>query len=313
VKILVYGAGVIGSLYGAKLARGGHQVTVLARGPRLSDIRRSGLVLEDFLRGDRSTTAVETTEHLSPQDRYDIALITVRRDQLATIMPELVANRHIPTLLFMLNNPTGSADLVESLGKDRVLLGFPGAGGSRNGHIISYAMISQQPTTLGESGGRPTPRLHKIARAFHEAGFPTKISADMDAWLKVHAFFVTAVCGAIYLAGGDCKQLAENRGALGLMTAGVREGFSAVRALGLPITPISLRVLFTWLPEDFVVGYWRRFFKSDKADYVFGRHARIAAREMRDVALDCQVLLQKSDIDTPALQQLYQAIDAYAA
>jgi ketopantoate reductase len=40
MKILVYGAGVIGTLYAARLQQEGHQVTILARGSRLADIRR---------------------------------------------------------------------------------------------------------------------------------------------------------------------------------------------------------------------------------------------------------------------------------
>jgi ketopantoate reductase len=39
VKILVFGAGVIGTLYAARLQEGGHRVTVVARGERLADIR----------------------------------------------------------------------------------------------------------------------------------------------------------------------------------------------------------------------------------------------------------------------------------
>jgi hypothetical protein len=49
------------------------------------------------------------------------------------------------------------------------------------------------------------------------------------------------------------------------------------------------------------------------ADYVFGRHARSASREMRELANDCRALLQKSGIEAPALRQLYRAIDAYVA
>ena len=39
MKILVYGAGTIGSLYAAKLKDAGHDVTILARGRRLHEIR----------------------------------------------------------------------------------------------------------------------------------------------------------------------------------------------------------------------------------------------------------------------------------
>jgi 2-dehydropantoate 2-reductase len=157
VKIIVYGAGVIGTLYAARLQEGGHRVTVVARGQRLADIRRYGLVLDDIVGHGRSTTRVDTIERVDPNDQYDIALISVRRDQVASVVPEFTTNHRIPILIFMLNNPTGTTDLAQALGRDRVLLGFPGAGGTRDGHVVRYAMIAQQPTTLGELGGDRAP------------------------------------------------------------------------------------------------------------------------------------------------------------
>ena len=133
----------------------------------------------------------------------------------------------------------------------------------------------------------------------------------MDAWLKTHAFFVTAISGAIYLARGDCRGLSEDKAILGLMVDGIREGFAVVRALGLGVTPFPLKVLFCWLPRAFAVYYWRRFFASDMGDYVFGRHVRSAPQEMREVANDCKILKGKTGIGTPALDPLYAAIDTY--
>jgi 2-dehydropantoate 2-reductase len=313
VKILVYGAGVIGTLYTARLQNGGNRVTVIARGQRLADIRRYGLALEDIVGHGRTTTQVDTTERLGHNNQYDIALIAVRRDQVASVVPELTANYRVPTLIFMLNNPTGSNDLARALGRDRVLLGFPGAGGTRDGHLVHYAMIAQQPTTLGELDGKRTPRLRKLVETFRQCGFPTTTSRDMDAWLKAHAFFVAAVSGAIYIAGGDCHRLSEDKATVALMAKGVREGYSAVRALGHSVEPFALRVLFTWLPPAVAIYYWRRFFASEMADYVFGRHARAASREMSELANDCRSLLAKSRIEAPALRQLCSAIDAYVA
>jgi len=313
VNILVYGAGVIGTLYAARLQDGGHRVTVVGRGQRLADIRRYGLALEDVVGHGRSTRQVDTTERLGPNDQFDAALIAVRRDQVASVLPELTANHRIPTLIFMLNNPTGSNELAQVLGRDRVLLGFPGAGGTRDGHLVRYVMITQQSTTLGELDGQRTARLRKLVETFRRCGFPTTTSRDMDAWLKAHAFFVTAISGAIYMAEGDCHRLSEDKVTTALMANGVREGYSAVRALGLSVEPFGLRVLFTWLPPAFAIYYWRRFFGSEMADYVFGRHARAASWEMHELANDCRSLLEKSRIEAPALRQLYRAIDAYAA
>lgn len=312
MKILVYGAGVIGTLYANRLGGSGHRVTVLARGQRLADIRQHGLVIEDVLSGVRSVAAVDTLERLGQNDHYDLALIIVRRDQLASVVPELMANPHIPVLLFMLNNPIGSTELLRAMG-DRVMLGFPGAGGTREGNVVRYAMIAQQPTMLGESHGKQTSRLRSMAKVFRASGFKTQTSRDMDGWLKAHAFFVTAISGAIYLVGGDTRRLSENQTILRLMVQGVREGYAVVRALRHAVAPFALNVLFMWMPAGFAIRYWRHFFATDMADYVFGRHARAAFTEMREVANDCRIMLEETGVEAPALRRLYAAIDAYAS
>jgi len=122
---------------------------------------------------------------------------------------------------------------------------------------------------------------------------------------------VTAVSGAIYLAGGVTHRPSEDETLLRLMTAGVREGFATVRALGHVVAPFALRVLFTRLPQGFAVQYCRRFFAGEMTEYVFGRHARAASPEMREVANDCRVMLDETGATAPALRRLYAAIDAY--
>lgn len=312
MNILIVGAGVIGTLYAAKLQARGHRVTVLARGVRLADIRRSGLELQDVTTGESLSTRVDTAEELRAEDRFDFALVTVRRDQLTEVLPVLAANHGIRTILFMLNNPTGSAALVDAVGHERILLGFPGAGGARHGKLVRYAMIPQQPTTLGELDGVRTERVTETSRVFKAAGFPTHICSHMDAWLKAHAFFVTAVAGAIYMAEGSCHQLSQNERLLQLMVKGVREGYAAVAALGLPVRPVSLKVMFTILPTWFSVRYWQRYFQSERASYVFGEHVQTAALEMREVARGCLSLLDGSATTAPTLRGLYRAIERHS-
>jgi hypothetical protein len=60
---------------------------------------------------------------------------------------------------------------------------------------------------VGELGGKRTPRLRNVVQAFRAAGLRTRLDRDMDAWLKAaHAFFVTAISGALYLAGSDSRR-----------------------------------------------------------------------------------------------------------
>ena len=67
MRILVYGAGNIGSLYAALLAESGQDVSILARGKRLADIREHGILLEDVVSGDLTTTRVKAVERLDAQ------------------------------------------------------------------------------------------------------------------------------------------------------------------------------------------------------------------------------------------------------
>jgi 2-dehydropantoate 2-reductase len=78
VNILVFGAGVIGTVYASKLRQAGNSVTVVARGPRLDDIRRHGLILENVIDRRRSECRVEVTDGLFPRDRYDLVSVAVR-------------------------------------------------------------------------------------------------------------------------------------------------------------------------------------------------------------------------------------------
>jgi 2-dehydropantoate 2-reductase len=187
MNILVYGAGVLGSLYAARLQEAGQHVSLLARGQRLEEIREHGIVLENVLSGQTTTTRVKVIEQLGPAERYDLAVVVMGKHQVAAILPRLAANKQVPSVLFLHNNAGGPQAMIETLGRERVLLGFAGAGGKREGHVIDYLLINQQPTTLGEVDGRTTPRLEQIADAFKDAGFPVAISSNIDAALKTHA------------------------------------------------------------------------------------------------------------------------------
>lgn len=312
MRILVYGAGVQGSLYAARLHKHGHDVALLARGQRLRDVRDHGIVLADIISGQRTVTPVTIVERLDPTDVYDLVMVPVRREQIGAILPALATARRIPTILFMHNHAGGSDELVTAVGRERVLLGFPGASGAREGAVVKYVLIPQQPTTLGELDGTHSPRVRGIADVLRDAGFRVAISRQMDAWLKVHSVFVTAVSGALYLAGGDPHRLTRIPDGVPLFARGVREGFGALDALGLQ-PPTNLRAIFGWLPNHITVAYWRRLFASPRGEYYFARHARMAWEEASALAVEVRALLRQSGRPTPAFDQLCASIDAYAA
>ena len=134
----------------------------------------------------------------------------------------------------------------------------------------------------------------------------------MDAWLKTHAVFVTAIAGAIYDAGGTCAALTTRPDGVHRLVRAVRQGFRALRALGVPIQPRKLAVLFLWLPLIFPVAYWKRYFARPDAELIFARHARAAPGEMLELVNELRTLLGQAHVATPDLDSMWSAVQAAA-
>lgn len=298
---------MLGSLYAAKLARNQNVVSLLARGDRLLQLRRLGLQLEDRLSGERWRGDVKIIEKLPDDEKFDLALVSVRRNQLDGVLP-LVKTSNAPMVLFLLNNPHAEV-LPRSFGM-RAVFGFPGAGGVLQDGVVRYAMIAEQPTTLGEADGQISPRITALVALLRRAGFKVAVSSSMTSWLKTHAVFITAVCGAFFAAGGSAAALAANRALLNLFIAATREGFIALRLAGYKVTPLKLRILFEFMPTWFARRYWHGYFASPMGELVFAAHAKAASDEMVELVRGCRELFPPQGVPAP-LEQLWREVENY--
>ena len=308
MRVLVFGAGVLGSLYGARLSAR-HDVTLLARAARAEQLRRDGVVLQDALTGRRTVARVPVVERLAPEDRHDLVVVLVRRNQLAPVLPVVAANAS-PAVLFMVNTASGHDDLRAAVGRERLLLGFAGAGGTLREGVVEYTVAPRllQRTTLGEPDGTTSDRLRTVARAVREAGFPVALERDMDAWQKTHVAWVSPVADAIYAAGGDTRRLSDTPEALRLVVRAVRESFAVLGAVGVPVTPPKLRPL-GHLPEALALPVLRRAFATRRADIILARHANAARDEMATLAAELDALARASGLATPHLDDLARYVD----
>jgi 2-dehydropantoate 2-reductase len=308
MKVLILGAGVIGSFNAARLKEAGQDVTLLTRGQRLSDLREHGIVLEDYKTGLRTTARVPLVDRVDPDDAYDLAIVIVRRSQVQSILPMLAQNHLIPSVLFLGNNAAGEQEMIEALGRQRVLVGFVNAGGERQGHVVRYVW-RRDPLVLGELENAPTPRAEAIAHLFRSAGLPAQVVKDVDAHLKTHAAGVPALAGAIYMSGGDIRQLARTPETLRLYVRAYREALRALRAMGVPLRPSSTR-LIEWIPESFLLLLFRRFFKSHVAVVGGQGHANAAPDEMKELADEFRAIFRRSGTPSPASDILFAQVDA---
>src|SRR5262245_21671943 len=127
MRVLVIGAGVIGSVYAGHLADAGHDVTVLARSRRLADLRRSGLRLR--LGSGPVRTPDITVTGVVPAAPLDLVMVAVRREQ-ATAAAEQASHASTTTAMLFGNYAGMVAALAAAAGPGRaVVVGFPGVGG----------------------------------------------------------------------------------------------------------------------------------------------------------------------------------------
>jgi 2-dehydropantoate 2-reductase len=309
MRVLIFGAGVIGSFNAARLAEAGQDVTLLARGQRLAELREHGIVLEDFRTGRRTTAQVPLVDQLRPEDAYDLAIVVMRRNQIPSVLPVLAKNHRIPSILFLGNNAAGPQDLIEALGHERVLLGLGNAGGARQGYVVRYLWRRWMVLLFGELDGVRTPRAQAIANLFRRAGFSVRIAKNVDAYLKTHAAGVPALAGATYLAGGSVRQLARTREAMKLNIQAFREALRALRAIGIPLRP-SATGLVEWIPEPILAVLLRLFFNSRLAAIGAQPHLDAAADEMKELADEMRVILRQAGLPSPASDLLFAQVDA---
>ncbi len=297
------GAGVIGSVYASKLLEARHELVLLARGRRLADLQASGLILEDAESTQRTVQPVTAVGALTADDLYDLVLVCVRSEQLASTLPVLSGMRDGPDVLFFGNTAGRQTQLVETLG-GRALFGFPAAGGVREGPVIRYVLIGQQQTMLGEPTGATTSRTTRLKTVLQDAGFPTTITANMDGWLLGHAAFVVPIAFALYRVGTDASRLAADRDTLRLMVRATRQAFQALRSGGNAEIPANLRTLYLRLPAAFAASYWRRVLGGPRGELWFAAHTRAAPEEMRALADHLQAAIRQTGRPAPDLTKL---------
>ena len=93
MKILVFGAGVLGCNLARNLFRAGKDVTLLARGSWAETIQKNGLRIRDKLSPRVSVTPVPVVTQLMPEAGYDVIFVVMRYTQLDSILDTLRASQ----------------------------------------------------------------------------------------------------------------------------------------------------------------------------------------------------------------------------
>ncbi|MFT2693615.1 ketopantoate reductase family protein [Clavibacter zhangzhiyongii] len=231
MKILMFGRGVIATIYGQVLQEGGHEVEFLVRPGRAAeygdevrtdvmDARRSPL-------GRRVRGAVTTRlrEDLGSADGFDLVVLSVGHHRLEEAAAYLAPRIGDATVLVFGNVWDEPLAAIAPLPADQVVFGFPQAGGGFGPDGVLHGALFR--SIVVDASGRAAGRRGQLVRAaFRRAGIGTREEEDMRGWLLLHFAMDAGMFAQARAAGGLARMVGDPRA--------LREAFLASREL-LPV------------------------------------------------------------------------------
>lgn len=191
MRILMFGRGVIATIYGRVLQAAGHDVEFYVRPGRVAEY--GDMVQVDVIDGRhkpfgrRVRESYRTTlrESLDETHGFDLIVLSVGHHQLADVAAFLAPRLGIATVLVFGNVWAEPLTAVAPLPADRVVFGFPQAGGGYDdAGVLRGAMMPS--VVIGTVGASPQPPVQEIVTAFRQAGLTVRQQNDMRGWLWLH-------------------------------------------------------------------------------------------------------------------------------
>jgi 2-dehydropantoate 2-reductase len=239
MKVAVIGAGGVGGYFGGLLARAGHEVTFIARGPHLRAIQDNGLRVESQLDGT-FTVPGNATSNTSSVGEQDLVIFTVKMyhnsDAVSAVLPLIGPE----TVVLTLQNGIDNGEiLAETVGEDHVMIGSA----YMEGRISEPGVVTQNGpgiAAFGEMNVGISRRGENLLQRFQESGWRVNLHENMPGMLwKKFAYIAgsAAVCAAANCVYEEMRTKPETRQ---LIRDAIEEVLAVGKARGAPIMPDSL-------------------------------------------------------------------------
>ncbi|MBT1610947.1 ketopantoate reductase family protein [Curtobacterium poinsettiae] len=230
MRILMLGRGVIATIYGQALQHSGHHVDHLVRPGRAAEY--GDTVQTDVIDGrrgplgrrTRTTSPTRLVESIETADAYDLVVVSVGHHRLQDAVSSLAPHIGDATMLVLGNVWDEPLAAVAPLAADRVLFGFPGAGGGFDADGVLHGAVLRS-VRLGTTGTAPD-RRELVRSVFQQAGFTVQDEDDIRGWLWLHVVLDAGMFAQALHSGGLATMVGDRRA--------LREAFRIGREL-LPV------------------------------------------------------------------------------
>ncbi len=270
MRVVVIGAGSLGSVVGGTLALDGHDVTLVTRDvEHVAAVIAGGVRLDD---GDRVRVApVSAATGYDDVSECDLAIVLVKSFDTGPAVDAARPAIGDGTTVLTLQNGVGCEEVIaDVVGRDRVVAGRTFVGGRIvEPGLVEYGVVGRR-TTIGELDGRRTDRIVAIADAFTAAGMATDVSDDIRVmmWEKLFVNVATGAWSA--LTGLPYGELSIHPDVEPMAIATVAEAIDVARALGVAVTTtdpsVPWRRAWEGLPHGFQASMLQSVLKGSRTE-----------------------------------------------
>lgn len=306
MKILLFGRGVIATVYGWALEQAGHDVEFYVRPGRAAAYGAAvGLDLLDARRrvwGQRVVQQwpVRYREALGPDHDFDLIVLSVPHHRLAEAAAFLAPRVGKATVLAFGNIWSEPLAAIGALPVDQVAWGFPQAGGGFGADGVLRGTLLPS-VIFGTFGLPPTARERAVRQAFREAGFRPREQPDFRGWLWLH-FVSDAGLHSQGLRLGSLSTLIGATGDLREALLATRELLPLLAARGVDlrrhrggVLPFRAPTRLTALALAWLTAHVRPVRVN------FAAHADPAAEEPRAICRDTLAEARRLGVAVPRL------------
>jgi 2-dehydropantoate 2-reductase len=286
VRVAVIGAGGTGGLYGALLARAGHEVAFLARGSQLEAIRQRGGIRIQSQQFGTFAVKVPATDDPSHLGHADFILFTVKTYDLDVAIRSIAPIVQPGAMLLTVQNGLEAPDQVAAVvGEEVVLIGTTAVETTIAEPGVIAHLSPGHNLTVSELNGPPTPRVENLVKDLRAAEINASVAPDGRAALWRKALFLipfASITSATSSSIGPIRDLPETAA---LWDDLMREAVEVARACGyeLPDAADWARRMTTVVSPDMRASMSRDFERGGRTelDALTGSIVRLAAE--RDV------------------------------
>ncbi len=244
MKILIFGAGGVGSVVGGFLARTGHDVSLLGRAWHLDVVAKRGLSITGIWGNYRMKAfdLFHSVQELAKKNlEFDLIILTVKSYDTEKAVEELLPFMRENTVLLSLQNGLGNVETVLAKGVipekylvGRVIFGvelLPG---------IAKVTVNADDVLIGALPGVvPKVNVFQIAQLFNTAKIPARGVPDIltHIWAKViYNCALNAICSIRQISYGKILDSQETHE---LMKQVIRECYAVGLKKGVTLDPPS--------------------------------------------------------------------------